>query len=188
MLHQYVEYVYKALPTPPSVGVLPCREPPQTLSLLLANRHGRFEIADFHYETSHAAKRRGDSSPRPEQARPHTYMWSIYAVAGLVLLAVALYKLWQRSSSPQYARIVGGTPEGPGLSVATYRDIGRDTPGSSVVWCGVVYLLRRNPLGPPHQHTRLDFMAGRLGPRVGGRAGGSAACGTATGSASDPRA
>ena len=106
MLHQYVEYVYKALPTPPSVGVLPCREPPQTLSLLLANRHGRFEIADFHYETSHAAKRRGDSSPRPEQARPHTYMWSIYAVAGLVLLAVALYKLWQRSSSPQYARIV----------------------------------------------------------------------------------
>ena len=31
-------------------------------------------------------------------------MWSIYAVAGLVLLAVALYKLWQRSSSPQYAR------------------------------------------------------------------------------------
>ena len=33
-------------------------------------------------------------------------MWSIYAVAGLVLLAVALYKLWQRSSSPQYARIV----------------------------------------------------------------------------------
>ena len=33
-------------------------------------------------------------------------MWSIYAVAGLVLLAVTLYKLWQRSSSPQYARIV----------------------------------------------------------------------------------
>ena len=36
---------------PPSVGVLPCREPlNQTLSLLLANRHGRFEIAGFHYE------------------------------------------------------------------------------------------------------------------------------------------
>ena len=35
-------------------------------------------------------------------------MWSIHAVAGLILLAVALlqYKLWQRSSSPQYARIV----------------------------------------------------------------------------------
>ena len=42
--------------------------------------------------------------------------------------------------------------------------------------CVCVCLLRRNPLGPPHQHTRLDFMAGRLGPRVGGRAGGSAAC------------
>ena len=33
-------------------------------------------------------------------------MWNIYAVAGLVLLAVAMYKLWQRSNSPQYARIV----------------------------------------------------------------------------------
>ena len=27
-----------------------------------------------------------------------------------------------------------------------------------------VYLLRENPLGPGRQHTRLDFMAGRLGP------------------------
>ena len=33
-------------------------------------------------------------------------MWSIYAVAGLVLLAIAMYKLWQRSNFPQYARIV----------------------------------------------------------------------------------
>jgi len=33
-------------------------------------------------------------------------MWNIYAVAGLVLLAIAMYKLWQRSNSPQYARIV----------------------------------------------------------------------------------
>ena len=40
-------------------------------------------------------------------------MWSIYAVAGLVLLAVALYKLWQRSSSPQYARIVNGYSVSP---------------------------------------------------------------------------
>ena len=36
--------------TDPPLGRCPCREPPQTLSLLLANRHGRFEIADFHYE------------------------------------------------------------------------------------------------------------------------------------------
>ena len=93
--------------TDPPLGRCPCREPPQTLSLLLANRHGRFEIADFHYENqSRSQAPRRLSSPRPEQARPHTYMWSIYAVAGLVLLAVALYKLWQRSSSPQYARIV----------------------------------------------------------------------------------
>ena len=31
-------------------------------------------------------------------------MWNIYA--GLVLLAIAMYKLWQRSNFPQYARIV----------------------------------------------------------------------------------
>ena len=37
------------------------------------------------------------------------------------------------------------------------------------------YLLRENPLGPGRQHTRLDFMAGRLGPEVGGRVGGGAA-------------
>ena len=36
--------------TDPPLGRCPCREPPQTLSLLLANRHGRFEIAGFHYE------------------------------------------------------------------------------------------------------------------------------------------
>ena len=94
--------------TDPPLGRCPCREPlKRSLSLLLANRHGRFEIADFHYENqSRSQAPRRLSSPRPEQARPHTYMWSIYAVAGLVLLAVALYKLWQRSSSPQYARIV----------------------------------------------------------------------------------
>ena len=40
-----------------------------------------------------------------------------------------------------------------------------------------VYLLRENPLGPGRQHTRLDFMAGRLGPGVGGRVGGGAARG-----------
>ena len=36
--------------TDPPLGRCPCREPPETLSLLLANRHGRFEIAGFHYE------------------------------------------------------------------------------------------------------------------------------------------
>ena len=38
---------------------------------------------------------------------------SVHAVAGLILLAVALYKLWQRSSSPQYARIVNGYSVSP---------------------------------------------------------------------------
>ena len=57
-------------------------------------------------KTSHAAKRQGDSLRRGPSKPDRTHMWSIYAVAGLVLLAVALYKLWQRSSSPQYARIV----------------------------------------------------------------------------------
>ena len=38
-----------------------------------------------------------------------------------------------------------------------------------------VYLLRENPLGPGRQHTRLDFMAGRLGPGVGVRIGWVAA-------------
>ena len=40
-----------------------------------------------------------------------------------------------------------------------------------------VYLLRENPLGPGRQHTRLDFMAGRLGPGVGVRFGWVAAQG-----------
>ena len=58
--------------TDPPLGRCPCREPPQTLSLLLANRHGRFEIADFHYENqSRSQAPRRLSSPRPEQAR-HT--------------------------------------------------------------------------------------------------------------------
>ena len=35
-----------------------------------------------------------------------------------------------------------------------------------VLCCGVVYLLRRNPLGPPHQHTRLDFMVWVRSPEV----------------------
>ena len=56
-------------------------------------------------KTSYAAKRQGDFFAEA-RASPTPYVWSIYAVAGLVLLAVALYKLWQRSSSPQYARIV----------------------------------------------------------------------------------
>ena len=45
--------------------------------------------------------------------------------------------------------------------------------------CVCVYLLRENPLGPGRQHTRLDFMAGRLalGPVIGGRVGGGAARG-----------
>ena len=43
--------------------------------------------------------------------------------------------------------------------------------------CERVYLLRENPLGLGRQHTRLDFMAGRLGPGVGGRVGGGAARG-----------
>ena len=38
-------------------------------------------------------------------------------------------------------------------------------------------LLRENPLGPGRQHTRLDFMAGRLGPGVGVRIGWVAAQG-----------
>ena len=40
-----------------------------------------------------------------------------------------------------------------------------------------MYLLRENPLGPGRQHTRLDFMAGRLGPGVGVRFGWVAAQG-----------
>ena len=43
--------------------------------------------------------------------------------------------------------------------------------------CVCVYLLRENPLGPGRQHTRLDFMAGRLGPGVGVRFGWVAAQG-----------
>ena len=56
--------------TDPPLGRCPCREPPQTLSLLLANRHGRFEIADFHYENQSRSQaptketlRRGPSKP-----------------------------------------------------------------------------------------------------------------------------
>ena len=41
-------------------------------------------------------------------------MWSIYAVAGLVLLAVALYKLWPRSS--------GSHPERLGLELSHSDD------------------------------------------------------------------
>ena len=92
---------------PPSVGVLavsPLKRSPS----FSRTATGASKSPIFTMKTSHAAKRQGDSLRRgpTEQARPHTYMWSIYAVAGLVLLAVALYKLWQRSSSPQYARIV----------------------------------------------------------------------------------
>ena len=52
---------------------------------------------------------------------------STQSQGGLILLAVALYKLWQRSNSPQYARIVPSndyddlpdfidTPPSPGLT------------------------------------------------------------------------
>ena len=47
--------------------------------------------------------------------------------------------------------------------------------GQQLVECWCVYLLRENPLGPGRQHTRLDFMAGRLGPGVGVRIGWVAA-------------
>ena len=48
-------------------------------------------------------------------------MWSIHAVAGLILLAVALYKLWQRSSSPVstvHARIAAAVTGLIGFRVA----------------------------------------------------------------------
>ena len=60
-------------------------------------------------KTSYAAAKRGDFLAEARASPiPHTYVCgaSTQSQGGLILLAVALYKLWQRSNSPQYARIV----------------------------------------------------------------------------------
>jgi len=81
-------------------------------------------------KTSYAAAKLGDffaearASPTDST---HICGASTQSQGGLILLAVALYKLWQRSNSPQYARIVPSndyddlpdlidTPPSPGLT------------------------------------------------------------------------
>ena len=92
--------------TGPPLGRCPCRVSPLKRSPSFSRTAtGASKSPIFTMKTSHAAKRQGDSLRRGPSKPDRTHMWSIYAVAGLVLLAVALYKLWQRSSSPQYARI-----------------------------------------------------------------------------------
>ena len=76
-------------------------------------------------------------------------------------------------------------PDAPGSDILSLSALGAAARGNLIRHvrsfhdkiCLCVYLLRENPLGPGRQHTRLDFMAGRLGPGVGGRVGGGAARG-----------
>ena len=62
--------------TDPPLGRCPCREPPETLSLLLANRHvGASKSPGFTMKTSHAAKRQGDFFAEARASpTPHTYV------------------------------------------------------------------------------------------------------------------
>ena len=94
--------------TDPPLGRCPCREPPETLSLLLANRHvGASKSPVFTMKTSHAAKRQGDFFAEARASpTPHMHVEHLRSRRPGPACRHFVHKLWQRSSSPQYARIV----------------------------------------------------------------------------------